>query len=165
MSLPFIVFFVCALIAVGGALMLILAREPIHSALSLVLVMMSLAVLYLLLGAEFIAAVQIIVYAGAIMVLFTFVIMLLNLPDDEDGADRLRWLKFIGIPLGLFFLFLVVATLWNVEPLRVTPPQLVGNAQAIGSSLFTDYLLPFEATSLLILIALVGAVIFAKKDL
>jgi NADH-quinone oxidoreductase subunit J len=160
-----VLFFIFGGLCVAGALNLLLQRHPINSALSLIVVMSSLAVLYLLLGAEFLAAAQVIVYSGAIMVLFTFVIMLLNLPDDEDGADRLRWLKFIGIPLGLFFLFLVVATLWNVEPLRVTPPQLVGNAQAIGSSLFTDYLLPFEATSLLILIALVGAVIFAKKDL
>src|SRR3984957_11637312 len=78
MSLPFILFFVFALISVGGALLLMMAREPIHSALSLILVMMSLAGLYLMLGAEFVAAVQIIVYAGAIMVLFVFVIMLLN---------------------------------------------------------------------------------------
>ena len=115
--------------------------------------------------ADFLAVIQVIVYAGAIMVLFTFVIMLLNLPADEDGADRLRWLKFIGIPLGLFFLFLVVATLWNVEPLRGSQPGIIGSPRAIGMSLFTDYLLPFEATSLLILIALVGAVIFAKKDI
>jgi hypothetical protein len=83
----------------------------------------------------------------------------------QDGADRLRWLKFIGIPLGLFFLFLVVATLWNVEPVGGAQAGITGSPQAIGRSLFTDYLLPFEATSLLILIALVGAVIFAKKDI
>jgi NADH-quinone oxidoreductase subunit J len=79
-------------------------------------------------------------------------------------VDRLRWLKFIGIPLGLFLLFLIVATLWNVEPLRSTP-QMIGSPRAIGTSLFSDYLLPFEVTSLLILIALIGAVVFAKKDL
>ena len=99
------------------------------------------------------------------MVLFIFVIMLLNLPQDEDGADRLRWLKFLGIPLGLFFLFLVAATLWNVEAGNAGQTSLIGSPQAIGQSLFTDYLLPFEATSLLILIALVGAVVFAKKDI
>ena len=80
-------------------------------------------------------------------------------------ADRLRWLKFIGIPLGLFLLFLIVGTLWNVEPLRAGALGLEGSPKAIGSSLFSDYLLPFELTSLLILIALMGAVIFAKKDL
>ena len=97
------------------------------------------------------------------MVLFTFVIMLLNLPADEDGVDRLRWLKFIGIPLGLFLLFLIIATLWNVEPERAAG-QMVGSPQAIGRSLFSDYLLPFEVTSLLILIALIAAVVFAKRD-
>src|SRR5262249_17929722 len=121
--------------------------------------------LFILLRADFLAVINIIVYAGAIMVLFVFVIMLLNLPQDEDGVDRLRWLKFIGIPLGLFFLFLVGATLWNVEPSGRTEAQFVGSPQAIGQSLFKDYLLPFEVTSLLILIALVGAVVFAKKEL
>src|ERR1700740_974192 len=99
------------------------------------------------------------------MVLLVILIMLLNLPEDEDGADRLRWLKFLGIPLGLFFLFLVTATLWNIEPGRAARTAFVGSPQAIGQSLFTDYLLPFEVTSLLILIALIGAVVFAKKDL
>jgi NADH-quinone oxidoreductase subunit J len=99
------------------------------------------------------------------MVLFVFVIMLLNLPHDEDGVDRLRWLKFIGIPMGLFFLSLVIATLWNVQPAPANSAALIGSPQAIGESLFTDFLLPFEVTSLLILIALMGAVVFAKKDL
>ena len=99
MSLPFLVFFVCAGIAVLGALLLILAKEPIHSALALVLVMISLAVLYLLLGAEFIAAVQIIVYAGAIMVLFVFVIMLLN-AGSEERTDWSKMAKYAGLPLG-----------------------------------------------------------------
>ena len=99
MSLPFIVFFVCAILAVLAALTLILAREPIHSALSLILVMCSLAVLYLLLGAEFIAAVQIIVYAGAIMVLFVFVIMLLN-AGVEERTDYSKLAKYAGRAAG-----------------------------------------------------------------
>src|ERR1700726_3563791 len=97
MSLPFIVFFVFAFIAVFGALTLILAKEPIHSALALVLVMISLAVLYLMLGAEFIAAVQVIVYAGAIMVLFVFVIMLLNAGSEERTRGS-RIALFVGVP-------------------------------------------------------------------
>ncbi len=107
MSIPIILFFVCALVAVAGAVVLILAREPIHSALALVLVMMALAVLYLLLGAPFIAAVQIIVYAGAIMVLFVFVIMLLN-AGVEERTDFSKLAKFAGVPLG-FFLLLEIA--------------------------------------------------------
>ena len=160
-----VLFFFFAAIAVGAAINVLVQKHVLYSALSLILMLTAMSVLFILLRADFLAVIQVIVYAGAIMVLFVFVIMLLNLPADEDGPDRLRWLKFIGIPLGLFFLFLVVATLWDVEPLRGAQAGITGSPQAIGQSLFTDYLLPFEATSLLILIALVGAVIFAKKDI
>jgi NADH-quinone oxidoreductase subunit J len=160
-----VLFFFFAAVAVGAAVNVLAQRHVLYSALSLILMLTAMSVLFILLRADFIAVIQVIVYAGAIMVLFTFVIMLLNLPADEDGADRLRWLKFIGIPLGLFFLFLVIGTLSNLEPLPAAAAPLVGSPQAIGRSLFTDYLLPFEVTSLLILIALVGAVVFAKKDL
>jgi len=127
----------------------------------------SISALFVLLQAEFLAVINVIVYAGAIMVLFVFVIMLLNLPadpSDEKETDRLRWLKFIGIPLGIFLLFLVGATVLNVGT-SANATQMTGTAEAIGQSMFTDYLLPFELTSLLILIALMGAVVFAKKDL
>lgn len=160
-----ILFFLFAALAIGAAINVLVQKHVLYSALSLILMLTSVSVLFIFLRADFLAVIQVIVYAGAIMVLFTFVIMLLNLPADEDGADRLRWLKFLGIPLGLFFLFLVIATLWNVEVPGGSPTPLVGSPQAIGHSLFTDYLLPFEATSLLILIALVGAIVFAKKDL
>ena len=160
-----ILFFFFAALAAGAAINVLVQKHVLYSALSLILMLTATSVLFILLGADFLAVIQIIVYAGAIMVLFVFVIMLLNLPVEEDGADRLRWLKFIGIPLGLFFLFLVTATLWNVQAGTGTQSRFVGSPQAIGQSLFTDYLLPFEVTSLLILIALVGAVVFAKKDL
>ena len=160
-----ILFFFFAAVAIGAAINVLVQKHVLYSALSLILMLTAVSVLFVFLGADFIAVIQVIVYAGAIMVLFTFVIMLLNLPADEDGADRLRWLKFIGIPLGLFLLFLIVATLWNVEPLRPAGAALIGSPEVIGHSLFTDYLLPFEVTSLLILIALMGAVVFAKKDL
>jgi NADH:ubiquinone oxidoreductase subunit 6 (subunit J) len=90
--------------------------------------------------------------------------MLLNFQEDEDGTDRLRWLKFVGIPLGLFLLAMIGATVWNVG-IATNATQMAGTPEAIGQTLFTDYLLPFELTSLLILIALMGAVVFAKKDL
>jgi NADH-quinone oxidoreductase subunit J len=160
-----IIFFFFAALAVGAAINVLVQKHVLYSALSLIVMLTAVSVLFILLQADFLATIQVIVYAGAIMVLFVFVIMLLNLPHDEDGADRLRWLKFIGIPLGLFFLTLVIATLWNVEPGPAAETAFVGSPQAIGSSLFTDYLLPFEATSLLLLIALMGAVVFAKKDL
>src|ERR1041384_6177642 len=149
-----LLFFFFAAVAVGAAVNVLVQKHVLYSALSLILMLTSMSVLFVLLRADFLAVIQVIVYAGAIMVLFVFVIMLLNLPQDEDGADRLRWLKFIGIPLGLFFVALVIATLWNVEPGAATETRLIGIPEAIGHGLFTDFLLPFEATSLLLLIAL-----------
>jgi NADH-quinone oxidoreductase subunit J len=168
MSLPFIVFLVCALIAVGGALMLTLAREPIHSALSLVLVMISLAVLYLLLGAEFIAAVQIIVYAGAIMVLFVFVIMLLN-AGVEERTDYSKLAKYAGLPLGMFLLLMLAYWMANsaIGATIANGSEAVNTAAStreLSAQLFQKYLFPFEATSILILIAILGALVLAKKD-
>jgi NADH-quinone oxidoreductase subunit J len=160
-----LLFFFFAAVAVGAAINVLAQKHVLYSALSLILMLTSMSVLFVLLRADFLAVINVIVYAGAIMVLFTFVIMLLNLPADEDGADRLRWLKFIGVPLGLFLLLLIASTLWNLEPLPGGQTPMVGSPEAIGRSLFNEYMLPFEVTSLLILIALVGAVVFAKKDL
>ncbi|MGA8406818.1 MAG: NADH-quinone oxidoreductase subunit J [Candidatus Acidiferrales bacterium] len=167
MSLPFIVFFVCALIAVGGALTLILAREPIHSALSLVLVMISLAVLYLLLGAEFIAAVQVIVYAGAIMVLFVFVIMLLN-AGHEDRTDFSKVAKYAGLPLGMFLLlelahWMAHSAIGRTIANGSEAANTAASTRDLSIQLFQKYLFPFEATSILILIAILGALVLAKK--
>jgi NADH-quinone oxidoreductase subunit J len=168
MSLPFLVFFVCAGIAVLGALLLIIAKEPIHSALSLVLVMISLAVLYLMLGAEFIAAVQIIVYAGAIMVLFVFVIMLLN-AGSEERTDWSKMAKYVGMLLGIFLL--VELAYWMRA--SVIGKEVANGSLATASSvdtaemsrmLFNQYVFPFEATSVLILIAILGALVLAKRD-
>ena len=167
-----VLFFFFAALAVGAAINVLVQKHVLYSSLSLIVMLTAMSSLFILLQAEFLAVINVIVYAGAIMVLFVFVIMLLNLPRDEDGADRLRWLKFAGIPMGLFLLFLVVATLWNVTGevgagvTSASPEvQFNGSAAEVGRSLFTDYLLPFELTSLLILIALMGAVVFAKKDL
>lgn len=161
-----LLFLLFAAVAVGSAINVLVQRHVLYSSFSLILLLTAMSALFILMQAEFLAVINVIVYAGAIMVLFVFVIMLLNLPRDEDGDDRLRWLKLIGIPMVLFLLFMVVRTVWNVQPLDpASAPQLEGTAQAIGASLFTDYLLPFELTSLLILIALMGAVVFAKKDL
>ena len=168
MTLPFILFFVLALTAIGGALLLILAREPIHSALSLILVMMSLAGLYLMLGAEFVAAVQIIVYAGAIMVLFVFVIMLLN-AGVEERTEYSKIAKYVGIPLGLLLL-LDLAHGMAHSLMGRAPANGAGSANVMVSTrdlsvqLFQKYLFPFEATSILILIAILGALVLAKSD-
>ena len=168
MNIPFILFFACALLAVAGAVMLIVAREPIHSALALVLVMMALAVLYLLLGAEFIAAVQIIVYAGAIMVLFVFVIMLLN-AGVEERTDFSRIAKFGGVPLS-FLLLLGIAHWLYHSPVGTAIANGAGSSNEaadtakLSEMLFRQYLFPFEATSFLILIAILGALVLARKE-
>jgi NADH-quinone oxidoreductase subunit J len=168
MTLPMLLFFTFAGVAVGGALALILAREPIHSALALVLVMVSLAVLYLLLGAAFIAAVQIIVYAGAIMVLFVFVIMLLN-AGQEQRTQRSRVARWIGVPLAVF----LTADLawWVARGIKVVPAatRAISATETFSTRdfslyLFRSYLFPFEITSILILIALLGAVVLARRD-
>ena len=168
-TLPFIVFCACAALAVVGAILLIAAREPIHSALSLILVMMSLAVLYLLLGAEFIAAVQIIVYAGAIMVLFVFVIMLLN-AGVEERTDWSKMAKFVGYPLAFFLLLFIAHWLAHSE-IGTAVANGAGAAsneatstRELSTALFRQYLFPFEATSILILIGILGAWILGRKD-
>jgi len=168
MSLPFILFFVFAFIAVMGAVLLILAHEPIHSALALILVMVSLAVLYLLLGAEFIAAVQIIVYAGAIMVLFVFVIMLLN-AGVEERTNWSKIAKYAGLPLGIFLLLELAHFLARSGAGATTAngpgaSNAAFSTRALSELLFQKYLFPFEATSILILIAILGALVLAKKD-
>ncbi|HEY4877507.1 MAG TPA: NADH-quinone oxidoreductase subunit J [Candidatus Acidoferrales bacterium] len=168
MSLPFLVFFVCAFIAVLGALTLIIAKEPIHSALALVLVMISLAVLYLMLGAEFIAAVQVIVYAGAIMVLFVFVIMLLN-AGSEERTDWSKMAKYAGMPLGLFLLpWLGHWMYYSAIGANVANGSLATSSSVstrdMSNMLFNQYVFPFEATSVLILIAILGALVLAKRD-
>jgi NADH-quinone oxidoreductase subunit J len=168
MSVPIILFFACALMAVVGAIVLILAREPIHSALSLILVMVALAVLYLLLGAPFIAGIQIFVYAGAIMVLFVFVIMLLN-AGAEERTNYSKIAKIAGIPLA-FFLLLEIAHWLVRSPTGAAIANGAGAPDQAGSTiklcklLFQDYLFPFEATSILILIAILGAFVLTWRD-
>ena len=158
-------FFLFGGLAVLGALSLIIQRHPIHSALSLILVMACLAVLYLLLGAEFIAAIQVIVYAGAIMVLFVFVIMLLN-AGEEERTNWSRLARYVGLPVAAVLLGEMGYLLYRAWPADsvVVPDRFVGRTAAIGHLLFSDYVLPFELTSILILIAVLGAVVLAKKE-
>jgi NADH-quinone oxidoreductase subunit J len=166
MTMPLVLFFVFAGLAVIGALMMIFLREPIHSALALILVMVCLAVLYLLLGAEFIAAVQIIVYAGAVMVLFVFVIMLLN-AGEEERTNISKLAHYVGWPLGIFLTVELVYWMLRV-PLgtRTSTPEVVAGdpTRDLSMLLFKSYLFPFEITSILILIALIGALVLAKRD-
>jgi len=166
MTIPFLLFFVCGALAVIGAILLIAAREPVHSALALVLVMVALAVLYLLLGAPFIAAVQIIVYAGAIMVLFVFVIMLLN-AGVEERTDFSSIAKYVGLPLGFVLMLWAAYWLWHSEAagaMGTTATTAAASSHDLSVELFRQYLFPFEATSILILIAILGALVLAKKE-
>jgi NADH-quinone oxidoreductase subunit J len=162
--LHLILFFVFGTICVAGAVNLLVQRHPINSALSLIAVMASLAVEYLLLGAEFVAAVQVIIYAGAIMVLFVFVIMLLNAGEEERlGGSRVALL--FGIP-GM--IVGAVLTAWVLLRYSGTGSvelgAMPGPPKTIGWLLFHDFLLPFEVTSVLILIAIMGAVVLAARE-
>jgi NADH-quinone oxidoreductase subunit J len=159
-----LLFFALAAIAVAGAVSLILQKHPIHSALSLIVVMVALAGLYLLLGAEFISAVQLIVYAGAIMVLFIFVIMLLN-AAEEERTNFSRMTAYFGLPLAAVFGAGLVY--WVAHEGSNIPgvPLAESVTRPLAMLLFQDYLFPFELTSILILVAILGAVVLAQhKD-
>jgi NADH-quinone oxidoreductase subunit J len=162
-------FIIFGTLAVAGALNLLLQRHPINSALSLVVVMMSLAVLYWSLGAEFLAAAQVIVYSGAVMVLFVFVIMLLNAGEEEKttGSKAAYILGFPGaaaIFCLLSFVFLSERDAFGYAQIGDSLNGAVKNIDEISSMLFTKLLLPFEVTSILILVAILGAVVLARKE-
>ena len=165
MSAPVFLFYAFALLALISALGMVLnLRNTVAAALCLVVTMVSLAGIYVLLAAYLVAAIQIMVYGGAIVVLFLFVVMLLNLRSDEFLPARQRWMKFAGALLGVFLL---------VEGLRLLggfhePPPLpegFGGYRLLGLSLYTDYLLIVEVISLLLTAAIVGALILAKREI
>lgn len=161
-----LLFFLFAALAVGSALAVVAQRNPLYSAISLVGVFISLACLYVMLAAPFIAAVQVIVYAGAIMVLVVFVIMLLNVEQEERRRGRLKFLVPMAVVMAAVLIAEVAFILVTVQEFRVSPAAIVsdvGVTQSIGSQLFTQYLLPFEITSILLLMAIVGAMTLARR--
>jgi len=163
LALLFILF---AGLAIGCGLAVVAQRNPLYSAISLIGVFISLACLYVMLAAPFIAAVQVIVYAGAIMVLVVFVIMLLNVEQEEHRRSRLKFLVPAAIALSAVLIAEVAFILVSVQEFRVTPaatPTDVGLTRSIGAQLFTRYLLPFEITSILLLMAIVGAMTLARR--
>ena len=175
LSIHLILFLAFGAVAVAGAVNLLVQRHPINSALSLIAVMAALAGEYLLLGAEFVAAIQVIVYAGAIMVLFVFTIMLLNAGEEERTRGS-RVAIVLGIPgmlLGSVLVAWVVlrhsgtedvpAGVWPDRLSAVPAHSVPGSPETIGPLLFHEFLLPFEVTSILILIAIMGAVVLASK--
>jgi NADH-quinone oxidoreductase subunit J len=169
MEFTHILFLGFAALAVVAAFNVILQRNPIYSAIGLIIVLCSLAALFLTLSAQFIAAMQIIVYAGAIMVLFVFVIMLLNVREEETRIDKQKYLKWLAPPLFLALLAEVLAVVRYVNlppqsPVSAINPQPLGTVEDIAQGMFTNYVIPFEAASVLILMAIVGSMLLARRD-
>jgi NADH-quinone oxidoreductase subunit J len=164
--LAIVIFFVAAAMAVAGGIGVISFRQPIRSVLSLVVVMVGLSVLFLLLSAQFVFVAQIIVYAGAVMVLFLFVIALLG-PARELGRGRLRFQAWLSGVFVLVLLGLMYALLQGIQ-YRVPEKadlSIFGSVQWIAVYLFTNYLYPFELTSILLLVAAIGAIYLSRKQI
>jgi NADH-quinone oxidoreductase subunit J len=157
-----VAFAVLAVLAVGSALGLVLKRNPIHGALFLVVNLGTIAAFYLRLGAEFLALAQIIIYAGAIMVLFVFAIMVLIPGKEETGPDPLRGLRVLALPVGAVLLVLLVLVLARRDASPAAPGGPAG-LEALARLLFSQYLLPFELTSVLLLAAMVGVLLLARR--
>ena len=175
MAIETVVFYVLAVLAVGASLLVIGQRNPVHSVMLLIASFAALAGIYILLDAPFTAVTQIIVYAGAIMVLFLFVVMLLNVPREDaaeyDQSHPLNrpFARRFGALLGLVFVAELGWAVWHVttrQPaaLAEAAPGSVSSVREIGKVMFTDYAFPFEATSLLILVAMVGAIVLARQE-
>ena len=165
MSITEILFWFLSALALGGALMMVTSKNPVYSVLWLVVVFFAISGHYILLNAQFLAVVNIIVYAGAIMVLFLFVIMLMNLNADNEPQKN-KWLKIAGAVAGGSLMLVFVAALRQAEGLQAQQLNMGGEAgliKVLGKTLFTDYVLPFEISSVLFLSAMVGAVVIGKK--
>ena len=165
-----VLFFVFAGIALAAALGVVLMRNPVHSALSLVSVLISIAVLFVIQNAQLLAAVQVIVYAGAIVVLFLFVIMLLGVDRSESLSDPVKGQRPVAIVLGLVTAGGLIALGWNhwatggLSTRGVLAPARTTNIKAVAESLFTSFLWPFELTAVLLVIAVIGGVVLARRS-
>ena len=169
------VFFILfAGMALGGALSVILQRSPLYSALSLIVTFVATAALFVMLNAQFLAALQLIVYAGAIIVLFVFVIMLLNVRTEVGRLDAHRGLRWVGAPLAVLTCAIVAWAIYGATrpagasdaTIYKSPRSVVaGRVETVGHDLFTRYLLPFEATSVLIIMAIVGSIVLARRSM
>ena len=167
MSVIEIMFWFLSLLALGGAVMVVASKRPVYSILYLILTFFAISGHYILLNAQFLAIVNIIVYAGAIMVLFLFVVMLMNLNAESEPHQKNKWLLYIGGIAGGSLLLVIVAALKQT----VVTTQLVqlnngevGLIKNLGMKLFTDYVFPFEISSVLFLSAMIGAVVISKKE-
>ncbi len=162
--MEWVVFLPAAALALAGGVGVIASRQPVHSALSLLVVLASLAVTYLVLTAQFIAVLQVIVYAGAIVVLFLFVIMLLHARGGEGSREKLPHQRTAALILGVIYLVvLVTAVLAAAGPLRPVDPEF-GTAEKVGEMLFSTYVLPFELASIILLVAMIAATILTRRE-
>ena len=164
-----LLFYLFGAIALIAAVNVVLMRRVFYSAISLIVCLSAIAGIYLLLEAPFIAAVQIIVYAGAIMVLFLFVIMLLDPFSNAVYVDKRKYLAYFAVILGSASLLLLYPLLKAYDPAKaphelIVPPGGTGSVAHLAQVLFSEYLLPFEVTSVLILVAIIGAVVLAKRQ-
>ncbi len=167
MSVTQILFWFLSFLAIGGAVMVVASRSPVNSILFLIITFFAISGHYILLNAQFLAIVNIIVYAGAIMVLFLFVVMLMNLNAETEPPHKSKYLMYAGVITGSSLLLLVVAALRKSESIQQMT-QLkdgdVGLLKNLGRALFTDYVFPFEISSVLFLSAMIGAVVISKRD-
>ena len=159
-----VLFILFGAIAVCGAIMVVTRKHPMASALYLILTLFAVAALFVLRQAHFLAAVQVIVYAGAVVVLFVFVIMLINVPEDRLPVERTTTTRVLGVLAAGFFILesAVLARRYSMPP---GPAAEVGTVETVGRALFTDYLLAFEITSVLLLAAVIGAIALAKRKI
>lgn len=170
MTTPQLFFLYFAVMIIGGSILVVTRKNPVHSVLWMLALLVHIAALYLFLNAEFLAAIQIIVYAGAILVLFLFVIMLLNLRKEEtEKKFQKQWLLsvIIGAVFIIFFVLILDEITVIPSPGQYTVKfiQSEGSIMTIGKVLYTEYLLPFEIASLILLVAIIGAVVLAKKKI
>lgn len=164
MSITEILFWVLSVVALFSALMMVISKNPVYSVLWLIVTFFTISGHYILLNAQFLAIVNIIVYAGAIMVLFLFVIMLMNLNKDTEPQKN-KWLKLAGAVAGGTLLLVLVAALRHTEKnMTELGTGDIGLIQNLGKVLFKEYVVPFEISSILFLSAMVGAVVIGKRD-
>lgn len=158
-------FFYLAGVIVLTSVLVVALRNPVYSALSLLIMFFHVAGLYVTLHAEFVAAVQIIVYAGAILVLYLFVVMLLNVKREDRYHAQLPLGALLGVTLVTEVVLLLHQGGIPAQPKAVPPAHAVGNTEAIGEVLYSTYVFPFEVASLILLVAMIGAIVLAKRDL
>ncbi len=165
MNITEILFWLLTAMAIGGALLVVVSKNPVYSVLALIATFFALSGHYILLNAQFLAVVNLIVYAGAIMVLFLFVIMLMNM-NTETEPQKNKWLKMAGTIAGGCFLLVLVAALRDADSKTTTALVNSGETgliESLGKALFNEYVIPFEISSVLFLSAMVGAVVLGKK--